>query len=160
MHVRQCVYLYGQLNYICHLCRPMTLLHGMNKFLESLDITFRRDPNNFRPRINKLNSVKVGTVHGKRTLLWSGMLQWLDPLVCDLKTAGRMWVQTPPGPLIFSRIDFQVAPSCLWVLVGSQEVNLRVKSWSLIQWICIDLHVQGVRDSSMVSNSKASKHEI
>ena len=29
---------------------PMTLLFGMNKFLESLEITFRRDPNNFRPR--------------------------------------------------------------------------------------------------------------
>jgi len=41
------------------MCRPQNLLVGMNKFLESLDITFRRDPNNFRPRINKLNSVKV-----------------------------------------------------------------------------------------------------
>ena len=30
----------------------------MNAFLELLDITFRRDPTNFRPRINKLNSVK------------------------------------------------------------------------------------------------------
>jgi len=30
----------------------------MNKFLKSLDITFRRDPSNFRPRINKLESVK------------------------------------------------------------------------------------------------------
>ncbi|CAD5118638.1 DgyrCDS7326 [Dimorphilus gyrociliatus] len=38
--------------------KPQSLLNGMNKFLESLDITFRRDPNNFRPRINKLNSVK------------------------------------------------------------------------------------------------------
>ncbi|XP_064610171.1 ATP-binding cassette sub-family E member 1 [Liolophura sinensis] len=37
---------------------PQSLLNGMNKFLESLSITFRRDPNNFRPRINKLNSVK------------------------------------------------------------------------------------------------------
>ncbi|ESO11885.1 hypothetical protein HELRODRAFT_71728, partial [Helobdella robusta] len=37
---------------------PQNLLIGMNKFLQSLDITFRRDPNNFRPRINKLNSVK------------------------------------------------------------------------------------------------------
>lgn len=37
---------------------PQNLLVGMNKFLESLDITFRRDPNNFRPRINKLHSVK------------------------------------------------------------------------------------------------------
>lgn len=37
---------------------PETLLVGMNKFLELLNITFRRDPNNFRPRINKLNSLK------------------------------------------------------------------------------------------------------
>ena len=37
---------------------PQTLLTGMNRFLELLNITFRRDPNNFRPRINKLNSVK------------------------------------------------------------------------------------------------------
>lgn len=37
---------------------PQTLLTGMNKFLQSLEITFRRDPTNFRPRINKMNSVK------------------------------------------------------------------------------------------------------
>jgi len=37
---------------------PQTLLAGMNKFLSQLEITFRRDPNNFRPRINKLHSVK------------------------------------------------------------------------------------------------------
>jgi len=37
---------------------PRSLLNGMNQFLESLEITFRRDPNNFRPRINKLDSVK------------------------------------------------------------------------------------------------------
>merc|ERR1712013_914389 len=37
---------------------PQALLGGMNKFLGQLSITFRRDPNNYRPRINKLNSVK------------------------------------------------------------------------------------------------------
>ena len=37
---------------------PQSLLTGMNKFLASLEITFRRDPTNFRPRVNKLNSVK------------------------------------------------------------------------------------------------------
>jgi ATP-binding cassette subfamily E protein 1 len=37
---------------------PESLLSGMNKFLKSLDITFRRDPTNFRPRINKFESVK------------------------------------------------------------------------------------------------------
>jgi len=37
---------------------PQSLLSGMNKFLEQLKVTFRRDPNNFRPRINKANSIK------------------------------------------------------------------------------------------------------
>ncbi|XP_014203862.1 ATP-binding cassette sub-family E member 1 [Copidosoma floridanum] len=37
---------------------PQSLLNGMNRFLELLGITFRRDPNNFRPRINKAQSVK------------------------------------------------------------------------------------------------------
>jgi len=37
---------------------PQSLLSGMNRFLKSLEITFRRDPTNFRPRVNKLNSVK------------------------------------------------------------------------------------------------------
>ncbi|OXB39401.1 hypothetical protein LQV05_000723 [Cryptococcus neoformans] len=38
--------------------KPEGLLTGMNKFLKSLDITFRRDPTNFRPRINKMDSLK------------------------------------------------------------------------------------------------------
>ncbi|KAA6402406.1 MAG: putative ATP-binding cassette sub-family E member 1, partial [Streblomastix strix] len=37
---------------------PQTLLTGLNHFLSQLEITFRRDPTNFRPRINKYNSVK------------------------------------------------------------------------------------------------------
>lgn len=44
---------------------PEDLLTGMNKFLNMLNITFRRgmniyiyiDPTNFRPRINKLDSL-------------------------------------------------------------------------------------------------------
>lgn len=39
-------------------CAPQSLLSGMNKFLKNLGITFRRDPTNFRPRINKAESVK------------------------------------------------------------------------------------------------------
>lgn len=42
----------------CKANTPQSLLGGMNKFLQQLKITFRRDPNNFRPRINKLNSIK------------------------------------------------------------------------------------------------------
>ena len=40
-----------------HASAPESLLTGMNKFLASLEITFRRDPTNFRPRINKANSL-------------------------------------------------------------------------------------------------------
>lgn len=42
----------------CIASTPQNLLEGMNKFLEQLEITFRRDPTNFRPRINKIDSVK------------------------------------------------------------------------------------------------------
>jgi len=37
---------------------PESLLTGMNRFLKMMDITFRRDPTNFRPRINKQDSQK------------------------------------------------------------------------------------------------------
>jgi len=42
----------------CIATAPMSLLEGMNRFLEQLKITFRRDPTNYRPRINKTDSVK------------------------------------------------------------------------------------------------------
>ncbi|KAK4744887.1 hypothetical protein SAY87_011199 [Trapa incisa] len=37
---------------------PQSLLTGMNILLSHLNITFRRDPTNYRPRINKLDSTK------------------------------------------------------------------------------------------------------
>ena len=40
----------------CTAKTPQGLVTGMNAFLESLGITFRRDPTNLRPRINKLDS--------------------------------------------------------------------------------------------------------
>ncbi|CDF33822.1 ATP-binding cassette, sub-family E (RLI), member 1 [Chondrus crispus] len=42
----------------CIACTPQNLVSGMNRFLKNLEITFRRDPTNFRPRINKIDSVK------------------------------------------------------------------------------------------------------
>jgi ATP-binding cassette subfamily E protein 1 len=42
----------------CTATAPQPLLSGMNQFLKSLEVTFRRDPENYRPRINKLDSVK------------------------------------------------------------------------------------------------------
>jgi len=43
----------------------------MNRFLASLEITFRRDPTNFRPRVNKMNSIKDREQKGdnRRTFL-------------------------------------------------------------------------------------------
>ena len=37
---------------------PLSMRNGMNLFLEDLDITFRRDDSNKRPRVNKKGSVK------------------------------------------------------------------------------------------------------
>ncbi|KAJ6942369.1 ABC transporter E family member 2-like [Populus alba x Populus x berolinensis] len=48
----------GQPSVDCTANSPQSLLTGMNLFLSHLDITFRRDPTNFRPRINKLDSTK------------------------------------------------------------------------------------------------------
>jgi len=42
----------------CTATSPQPLLSGMNQFLKSLEVTYRRDPENYRPRINKLDSVK------------------------------------------------------------------------------------------------------
>eukprot|EP01090_Pellita_catalonica_P010330 TRINITY_DN21780_c0_g1_i1.p1 TRINITY_DN21780_c0_g1~~TRINITY_DN21780_c0_g1_i1.p1 ORF type:complete len:619 (+),score=113.31 TRINITY_DN21780_c0_g1_i1:74-1930(+) len=42
----------------CTAAAPESLLSGMNRFLQGLDITFRRDPTNYRPRINKHESIK------------------------------------------------------------------------------------------------------
>ncbi len=40
----------------CKANSPMSMVEGMNKFLSMMGITFRRDPINYRPQINKLNS--------------------------------------------------------------------------------------------------------
>lgn len=48
----------GEPSIKAHASAPQSLVTGMNSFLKSLNITFRRDPENFRPRINKLDSVK------------------------------------------------------------------------------------------------------
>lgn len=48
----------GQPSVKAYATAPQPLVTGFNAFLKSLNITFRRDPENFRPRINKLDSVK------------------------------------------------------------------------------------------------------
>lgn len=46
----------GQPGKECTANKPVCLIDGMNMFLQIMGITFRRDPTNFRPRINKLDS--------------------------------------------------------------------------------------------------------
>lgn len=48
----------GQPGIECTAQAPEGLLSGMNSFLSQLEITFRRDPTNYRPRINKPDSIK------------------------------------------------------------------------------------------------------
>eukprot|EP01100_Stratorugosa_tubuloviscum_P009464 TRINITY_DN3978_c0_g2_i1.p1 TRINITY_DN3978_c0_g2~~TRINITY_DN3978_c0_g2_i1.p1 ORF type:complete len:632 (-),score=244.19 TRINITY_DN3978_c0_g2_i1:181-2004(-) len=48
----------GEPSINCVANAPQSLLTGVNSFLTSLEITFRRDPTNFRPRINKFDSLK------------------------------------------------------------------------------------------------------
>ena len=38
--------------------RPSSMYDGMNKFLRDLNVTFRRDEENHRPRVNKEDSQK------------------------------------------------------------------------------------------------------
>lgn len=47
----------GQPGQKCRANKPANLVEGMNKFLSILQITFRRDPSNARPRINKIDSL-------------------------------------------------------------------------------------------------------
>lgn len=41
-----------------HATKPMDIQSGMNIFLKNLDVTFRRDSGNYRPRVNKPGSAK------------------------------------------------------------------------------------------------------
>lgn len=52
------IYYDGEVGINCTAHSPESLLTGMNKFLQQLNITFRRDPTNWRPRINKMDSIK------------------------------------------------------------------------------------------------------
>lgn len=56
-------------------CAPQSLLNGMNKFLEQLSITFRRDPTNYRPRINKMNSLKDSEQKASKLLFHGGLIR-------------------------------------------------------------------------------------
>lgn len=48
----------GEPSVDCVAKSPESVVTGMNRFLAGLEITFRRDPTNYRPRINKMDSIK------------------------------------------------------------------------------------------------------
>ena len=58
MHFYLHFYLPGRPGVECYANPPVGLVDGFNTFLKQLDVTFRRDPVNFRPRINKKGSTK------------------------------------------------------------------------------------------------------
>jgi len=54
----RCLVYSGSPGVECYANPPVGLVEGFNTFLKQLDVTFRRDPVNFRPRINKKESTK------------------------------------------------------------------------------------------------------
>jgi ATP-binding cassette, sub-family E, member 1 len=50
---------------------PLNMQEGMNKFLKSLNITFRRDESSYRPRINKAGSQKDREQRSQNRLYYS-----------------------------------------------------------------------------------------
>lgn len=98
--------------------RPQTLLTGMNRFLKNLDITFRRDPNNYRPRINKMDSVK--DVEQKRSgaslALTLSILYDLDshPDLQATTSSSRTRPSNTIEYVIFKPFEHLFAQSFLW----------------------------------------------
>uniref|UniRef100_A0A0N5AL29 ATP-binding cassette sub-family E member 1 n=1 Tax=Syphacia muris TaxID=451379 RepID=A0A0N5AL29_9BILA len=48
----------GKPSVSAHASKPQSLVLGMNRFLKQVDVTYRKDKDNYRPRINKKDSVK------------------------------------------------------------------------------------------------------
>ncbi|MEA3254548.1 MAG: ribosome biogenesis/translation initiation ATPase RLI [Candidatus Altiarchaeota archaeon] len=55
-----------------HASEPLDLRGGMNKFLEEMDVTLRRDPETGRPRVNKTGSVKDREQRGRGEYYYVG----------------------------------------------------------------------------------------
>lgn len=74
----------------CTATTPSKLLDGMNKFLRQLEITFRRDPTNYRPRINKYDSVKDREQKSTGNYFFMAETAAVDPKkVAAAKKAGK-----------------------------------------------------------------------
>ena len=98
----------GEAGIECTAGTPVPLLAGMNTFLRSLDVTFRRDPDSFRPRINKKGSTKDREQCVKSIVCFlffeirSPYCIWENALACSLAcmhacpTCGGDWLGRSP----------------------------------------------------------------
>lgn len=81
----------GKPSFDAHANSPESLITGCNNFLRSLDVTFRRDPNSYRPRINKYNSQmdQEQKLHGNYVSIFFIFIIHFIVLTFDLVLLGR-----------------------------------------------------------------------
>jgi len=90
---------------------PESLLTGCNRFLKSLNVTFRRDPNTYRPRINKLDS-QLDTEQKSNGNYVSCAFAWTDVLLLTLTPAVLPRRRVLKGvPVIFEQNNVGSAPN-------------------------------------------------
>ena len=129
--------------------RPQSLITGMNAFLKNLDITFRRDPTNYRPRINKGESVKDREQKLAGTYYYIDMDEWLlgrhswlrtvaastytsdldtatasHPILCVVETWNRWWATQTA----MTTCEFH-ASHASWCLLGNDRNRIQCE-WS------------------------------
>jgi ATP-binding cassette, sub-family E, member 1 len=86
---------------------PQSLLSGMNEFLKSLEVTFRRDPTNYRPRYVQerlgscWSSVMVGAHWPCRDAGWRTRRKYVDAFIAFPASAVLAWALKPLYSLLF-----------------------------------------------------------
>lgn len=90
---------------------PQGLLTGMNQFLEQLEITFRRDPSNYRPRINKVQAVTFAVVTSALTAFLRTTSHDMTLTLCSL-IPRRMLSKSAPATSSFLMPMTKVVGQC------------------------------------------------
>uniref|UniRef100_A0A0E0M7X9 ABC transporter domain-containing protein n=1 Tax=Oryza punctata TaxID=4537 RepID=A0A0E0M7X9_ORYPU len=103
----------GQPAVDCTANAPQSLLSGMNKLFSHLQITFRRDPTNFRPRINKLDSAKdrqqkLYRAHDVLKNISKRILNLSDYICCLYEQPGAYGVVTLPFSITDAEEDAEI----------------------------------------------------
>ena len=81
----------GQPGIDAHANKPESLLTGCNTFLKNLNVTFRRDPTNYRPRINKNGSQldQEQKMSGNYVSLFADLCLCDHQLICFYSSSSR-----------------------------------------------------------------------